>query len=127
MIVDVAIPGFFSSRAGVIQSRVRGGGTQCNNEVNGRLMDRSLWLKSHFETIIYTHPSRATDSTESTVATASLSRAGQPWSRNAYSASAGQQLADLFARQRLCGVMLQIGGKMLRSTHPQNRDGDALD
>ena len=39
----------------------------------------------------------------------------------------GQQLALLFVRQWLCGVILQIGRKMLRGAHPQNSDGDALD
>jgi hypothetical protein len=38
-----------------------------------------------------------------------------------------QQLALLFVRQWLCGVILQIGRKMLRGAHPQNSDGDALD
>jgi len=40
---------------------------------------------------------------------------------------AGQQLALLFVRQWLCGVILEIGRKMLRAAHPQNSDGDALD
>ena len=39
----------------------------------------------------------------------------------------GQQLALLFVRQWLCGVILQIGRKMLRGAHPQNSDADALD
>jgi hypothetical protein len=61
------------------------------------------------------------------VSTGSLSRCSQSCSKYAYCALVGQQLALLFVRQRLCGVILQIGRKMLRGAHPQNGDGDPLD
>ena len=61
------------------------------------------------------------------VSTGSLSRCSQPCSEDAYRALVDQQIALLFVRQRLCGVILQIGRKVLWSAHPQNSDGDALD